>query len=227
MTAQPRSAPPGAPNPSVVTHLPSRPPLPFDPAAPAHERGLALASALPVPLRNLLASGRVERRPRFGDRGFDGVTEDWTPPDGVTGQHAAMARRALDELIGSILAPASPDHLLARVLALLSHYPAKGTAPEVEHLVALDWAEDLGEFPAWAVDAAARTWRRTQKWRPSIAEMRALCEEACAPEWALARRLSVIAAAGSASADGAGEGTGHGRAGRLRALAGGAVRRMG
>lgn len=227
MTAQPRSAPPGASNPSVVTHLPSRPPLPFDPAAPAHERGLALASALPVPLRTVLASGRVERRPRFGDRGFDGVTEDWSPPDGVTAQHALMARRALDELTGSILAPATPDHLLARILALLSHYPAKGTAPEVEHLVALDWAEDLGEFPAWAVDAAARTWRRTQKWRPSIAEMRALCEEACAPEWALARRLSVIAVAGSASADGAGGGTGHGRAGRLRALAGGAVRRMG
>lgn len=227
MAAQPRSTPPGAPTPSVVTHLPSRPPLPFDPAAPVHERGLALASTLPVPLRNLLAAGRLERRPRFGDRGFDGLTEEWSPPDGVTGQHALMARRALDELTGSILAPASPDHLLARVLALLSHYPAKGTAPEVEHLVALDWAEDLGEFPAWAVDAAARTWRRTQKWRPSIAEMRALCEEACAPEWALARRLSVIAAAGSAPGDGAGGGIGHGRAGRLRALAGGAVRRMG
>lgn len=228
MTVQRRSAPPRVSNPSVVTHLPSRPPLPFDPTAPAHERRLALASALPVPLRDILAAGQVERRPRFGDRGFDGVTEDWSAPDGVTSQQAQMARRALDELTGSILAPASPDHLLARVLALLSHYPAKGTAPEVEHLVALDWAEDLGEFPAWAVDAAARTWRRTQKWRPSIAEMRALCEEACAPEWTLARRLSSIAAAGSASGNGVGEeGTGHGRAGRLRALAGGAVRRMG
>ncbi|MBK3733164.1 hypothetical protein GAY29_08570 [Azospirillum brasilense] len=228
MAAQPRSAPPRGPSPSVVTPLPTRPPPAFDPSAPAAERRATLVSALPTPLRDVLASGRLERRPRFGDRGFDGVTEEWSPPDGVTDQQALMARRALDELTGSILAPASPDHLLARILALLSHYPAKGTAPEVEHLVALDWAEDLGEFPAWAVDAAARTWRRTQKWRPSIAEMRALCEEACAPEWALARRLSVIAAAAaSASGDGVGEGTGHGRAGRLRALAGGAVRRMG
>ena len=219
MTAQPRPAPLGGPNPSVVTSLPSRPPPAFDPAAPAGERGLALTTALPAPLRDILAAGRVERRPRFGDSGFDSVTEDWTPPEGVTGQHAQMARRALDELMGSVLAPASPDHLLARVLALLSHYPAKGTAPEVEHLVALDWAEDLGEFPSWAVDAAARSWRRTRKWRPSIAEMRALCEEACAAERALARRLSVIAATGDAA--------NRCRAGRLRALAGGAVRRMG
>ncbi|WP_353861135.1 hypothetical protein [Azospirillum formosense] len=213
-----------------MTPLPTRPPLAFDPAAPAAERRVALVSALPAPLRDVLGSGRLECRPRFGDRGFDGVTEEWSPPDGVTAQHALMARRALDELTGSILAPASPDRLLARVLALLSHYPAKGTAPEVEHLVALDWAEDLGEFPAWAVDAAARSWRRTQKWRPSIAEMRALCEEACAPEWALARRLSVIAAAvsalGDTGGDAGGDGAGHGRAGRLRALAGGAVRRM-
>ncbi|MDQ2105134.1 hypothetical protein [Azospirillum isscasi] len=222
MTAQPRPTPHGTPNSSVLTPLPSRPPPAFDPAAPAAERWLALAAALPAPLRDILAAGRVERRPRFGDGGFDGVTEDWTPPDGVTGQHALMARRALGELTGSVLAPASPEHLLARVLALLSHYPAKGTAPEVEHLVALDWAEDLGEFPAWAVDAAARSWRRTRKWRPSIAEMRALCEEVCAPERALARRLSVIAASG----DGAGDAADRCRTGQLRALAGGAVRRM-
>ncbi len=226
MSAQPRPAP-HRPAPhgsaSVVTPLPSRPPPAFDPAAPAAERGAALTTALPAPLREILAAGRVERRPRFGDRGFDGITEDWSPPEGVTGQHAQMARRALGELTGSILAPASPDHLLARVLALLSHYPAKGTTPEVEHLIALDWAEDLGEFPAWAVDAAARSWRRTQKWRPSIAEMRALCEEVCAPERALARRLSVIAAAGERTGGEADRNP----AGQLRTLAGGAVRRMG
>jgi len=104
-----------------------------------------------------------------------------------------MARRTLHELEYSVLAPAEPDRLLGRVLALLSHYPAKGLTPDVEQLVAMDWVEDLGEFPVWAIDAAARAWRRTKKWRPSIAEMRALCEEACAQERVMAQRLRQIA----------------------------------
>lgn len=87
------------------------------------------------------------------------------------------------------LAPAPTDHVLARVLALLSHYPAKGMTPDVERMVALDWAEDLGEYPAWAIDATARAWRRSKKWRPSIAEMRALCDDLCAGERRLAARL--------------------------------------
>jgi len=205
---------------ATVTTLPPRSQQPFNPAAPAAERCAALIASLPTPLREVLAAGHVERRSRFGDNGFDGVTEDWIPPPTVTEQHGLMARRALDELAGTVLAPASSDHLLARILALLSHYPAKGAAPEVEQLVALDWAEDLGEFPAWAIDQAARTWRRTQKWRPSIAEMRALCAEACARERALAERLSAVAAAGAVRpAD-------RRRTDRVQTLAAKAIRRM-
>lgn len=209
---------------AIVTSLPSRSPLPFDPRLPAAERCAMLADAFPAPLRDALAHGRVARRALFRDDGFDGVSEDWIPPPTLTDQQARMARRALDELSATVLAPVSPDHLLARILALLSHYPAKGMSPEVEQLVALDWAEDLGEFPAWAVDAAARTWRRTRKWRPSIAEMRALCADACAQERALALRLSAVAAA---SSDREGPGLERNRAGRVRTLAAGAVRRMG
>ena len=69
--------------------------------------------------------------------------------------------------------------------------------PEVEQMVALDWAEDLDEFPNWAIDQAARTWRRTKKWRPSIAEMRALCKEACAQERLIVEWLRAIVRASS------------------------------
>lgn len=171
-------------------------PLPFDPAMAPALRSRMLRDALPEPLQRLLDRGQVGRHSRFTEDGFADVVEDWTPPDGVTPRHAALARRALSEIADTILAPASANHLLGRVLALLSHFPAKATSPEVEQLLAMDWADDLGEFPAWAIDQAARRWRRTRKWRPSIAEIRALCEEACAEENALAERLRAIAMAG-------------------------------
>jgi len=204
-----------APN---ITAFPSpRSPLPFDPAMPAADRHALLIGALPPPLQDLLAAGHVERRPRFSDDGFDGMAETWSPPAGVTAQHAAMAQRALDDLAMTALAPVPTDHALARVLALLSHFPAKGMTPDIERLVALDWAEDLGEYPAWAIDAAARAWRRTKKWRPSIAEMRALCDDLCGGERRLAERLQAVVLAGRQD---------RARAGEVKALTTGAIRRM-
>ncbi|CAO3363573.1 hypothetical protein [Azospirillum palustre] len=180
---------------AAVMPVPECSPLPFDPAMPPADRRRLLVAALPEPLREVLAAGRLEHRTRFGDNGFDGLSEIWSPPATVTARQAAMAQRALADLEGSVLAPAEPDRLLGRILALLSHYPAKGLTPEVEQLVAMDWVEDLGEFPGWAIDQAARSWRRTRKWRPSIAEMRALCEEACAKERQLAECLRKLSGA--------------------------------
>ncbi|MBP2299288.1 hypothetical protein [Azospirillum picis] len=186
-------------------------PLPFDPAMAPMLRSRMLREALPPSLQRLLDQGRVVRRSRFTDDGFTDVAEDWIPPAEVAARDAAMARRALAELEDLVLAPAPPNHLLGRVLALLSHYPAKATTPEVEQLLAMDWADDLGEFPAWAIDQAARLWRRSRKWRPSIAEIRALCEEACAGERALADRLRAIALAGDRTGGLTGPVTGSGR----------------
>lgn len=186
---------------ATVTVMPDRSPLPFDPALPAAERHRMLAAALPEPLREVLAAGTVERRSRFSDDAFSGIRETWSPPPGITPRHAAMAQRTLDEVERTVLVPAEPQHLLGRILALLSHFPSKGTTPEVEQMVALDWADDLGEFPAWAIDHAARTWRRNHKWRPSIAEMRTLCEDACRRERELADRLRSIAQAGASGAE--------------------------
>ncbi|WP_042691189.1 hypothetical protein [Azospirillum sp. B506] len=195
-------------------------PLPFDPAMAPGLRGRMLREALPEPLQRLLDHGRVGRHSRFTEDGFADVVEDWTPPDGVTPRQAMQARRALAEIDETILAPAPANHLLGRILALLSHFPAKATTPEVEQLLAMDWADDLGEFPAWAIDQAARRWRRTRKWRPSIAEIRALCEEACAEERGLAERLRAIAVAGERTGEAAG-GTG-----AARPMLASALRRM-
>ncbi|WP_042703309.1 hypothetical protein [Azospirillum sp. B506] len=198
-------------------HAPAFPAAVFDPDLPALQRRIRLTAALPPPLQELLAQGRTDRRPRFGEDGFDGMIEQWFPPSGVTPAQAALARQTLEELSASVLAPADSDRLLGRILTLLSHFPVKGVSPEVERMMALDWADDLGEYPAWVIDAAARSWRRSRKWRPSIAEMRALCEDLCAPERALADRLQALAdtAPGEAAAS------------EPRALATGALRRMG
>lgn len=215
MTARPGSA--------TVTALPrshapaASPAAAFDPTLPAPQRRIRLTAALPPALQELLVQGRTDRRPRFGENGFDGMIEQWFPPSGVTAAQAALARQTLEELSGTVLAPADSDHLLGRVLTLLSHFPAKGLSPEVERMMALDWADDLGEYPAWVIDAAARSWRRSRKWRPSIAEMRTLCEEICAPERALADRLQALADAAPREA----------AAPDPQALATGALRRMG
>lgn len=183
---------------AAVMPLPDRLTLPVDPRMPPADRGLALVAALPKVLQEVLASGRVERGSRFRDETFDDLTEIWLPPASVDARHAAIAQRVLDEMERGVLAPADTNHVLARVLALLSHFPGKGLPAPVEEMVALDWADDLGEFPGWAIDQAARVWRRTRKWRPSITEMRTLCEEACAPERRLAARLKAVAQAGTA-----------------------------
>lgn len=165
------------------------------PAVPVSSKpGQALQATLPEPLQTALAQGSVIRRSLFSETGFQDVAEEWSPPTAVTPAQAGLARRALENLRREVLAPAPPERLLARVLALLSHFPMKGLSAEVEQMVALDWAEDLGEFPIWAVDQAARTWRRTRKWRPSIAEMRDLCRDACRDERRLAERLRLLAA---------------------------------
>lgn len=213
---------------ATVTPLPRSRIAAVDPELPATERQAHLVAILPPALQDLLARGRTERRPRFGEDGFDGMTELWTPPDGVTAAQAVQARQALEEFSATVLAPVDGDHLLGRVLTLLSHFPAKGLSAEVERMMALDWAEDLGEYPAWTVDAAARIWRRTRKWRPSIAEMRALCEEVCAPERALAERLQALAAAAPRPDMRPGNmRPGTLRANHLCAMTSGALRRMG
>ncbi len=126
----------------------------------------------------VLERGVVERRFLFPDAGPARRVERWTPPALRSQDEAAAVMRRLLALDDALL-PAHRGALLARVLALLSHYRIDPHPPEVEQRLADDWAEDLGGYPLWAVDGAARTWRRTRRFKPQPAEMVALCEDAC------------------------------------------------
>ena len=178
----------------------------YDPTLPPAQRHGALVAALPETLQAIVCTGT--RRACFDDvGGFVGMRETWSPPAVVDPADAEAATRALAAIEREILAPVDPCWLLARLLALFAHCPPRSTPldPAVERMVASDWAEDLGEYPQWAVDQAVRVWRRTKKWRPTIVEMRALCDEAVTTERAMVERLRQIAAtkpAGTARAGG-------------------------
>jgi hypothetical protein len=164
---------------------------------PLADRREALAAVLPPALRAAVADRPSRTKALFNEQGdYLGQADDWSPgsADPIT---VEMAGRVLADMERTILVPADPARLLARVFALFAHCPTKApVSPEVEQIVAADWAEDLGEYPLWAIEQAARHWRRTSRFRPSIMEMRSLCEEACREERRVASRLKAIAASG-------------------------------
>lgn len=134
---------------------------------------------LPCPVvQAVLERGITERRFLFPDAGPPRRVERWCPP-AIHGPVEAAAVEQRLQVLDDVLQPAQRGALLARVLALLSHYRLDPHPPEVEQRLADDWAEDLGGYPLWAVEAAARAWRRTRRFKPQPVEMLALCEERC------------------------------------------------
>jgi hypothetical protein len=61
-------------------------------------------------------------------------------------------------------------------MRLFAHYRAPDLTDAEADWVMEDLIDDLAEFPAVVIAAACREWRRTQKWRPTIAELREACE---------------------------------------------------
>lgn len=107
--------------------------------------------------------------------GYSGDIEQWHPP-AITTEQARQVEEDIQRL-EQTLQPPEKAPLLTRVLALLSHYRAEANPPQVERLMAEDWAEDLQDYPMEAIEHAARWWRRNKKFRPAICEIRELCEE--------------------------------------------------
>jgi hypothetical protein len=139
-------------------------------------------------------AGMVERRLLFPEGGGIKVAERWEAIPIQSDQMLAEVRLHLGEL-EEVLAPADRGALLARVLALLSHFRAEANPPQIEQAMADDWAEDLAEFPMWAVEEACRSWRRTRKWRPQICEILALCRESVGEATARRDRLRALVVA--------------------------------
>ena len=148
----------------------------------------------PPKVAALLEVGVRERRLFFPSDGGTRVVEEWAVPP-ITGREIAGEICAHLAEVEAILAPADRGTLLARILALLSHFRAEPNPPQIEQMMADDWAEDLAPYPMWAVDEAARQWRRTRKWRPQICELIALCSQLVGEAELRRQRLRAMAEA--------------------------------
>ena len=68
--------------------------------------------------------------------------------------------------------------------ALQTYYPRFNLLPNSEAMEL--WYQELGDLPSEVLTAALRKWVTTEKWPPSIAELRGLCAEMTkgpAPDW--------------------------------------------
>jgi hypothetical protein len=147
----------------------------------------------------LLKEGVQSTRLLFPENRPTRGVETWLPPR-VT--DLRMLEEVRDRLRNLTIAldPAPPGDLLSRIMVLLAHYRVPEHSKATEYGTALDWADDLADYPMWAIEDAARKWRRTKKFRPQICEMIELCEDACGKLKTERRRLvSVIDASELAS----------------------------
>ena len=131
---------------------------------------------------------------------FVGTREDWAPQAVTPAERGELVRQAA--LLDDALRPVERGVLLARVLGLLAHYRQDALPPEVERALAADWAEDLSEFPRWAIDDACRSWRRDPKryrFRPLPGDLRQLCRAAVAEAEETRRRVRVLLGATAAA----------------------------
>jgi hypothetical protein len=152
----------------------------------------------PVPDTIATLLNPQDARFRFTETSYY-VVERWRPVP--MNQPQAYAAREYLHLVETVMEPMDKGLLLTRILALLSHYRPDPNPPEVEYAIAQDWAEDLGEFPGWVVEEAARQWRRTKKFKPQICEMREACERIAARERTLLDRLRRLVDADEAYRD--------------------------
>ncbi|USQ74172.1 hypothetical protein NF552_22550 (plasmid) [Roseomonas mucosa] len=161
-------------------------------------RGKSDIPKVPEAVARVIEAGVLERRLLFPESGGSRVVERWQPVAVRRDDVLEEVRAHLADLEAA-LQPADRGALLARLLALLSHYRAEPNPPQVEQMMADDWAEDLGEFPMWAIEDACKVWRRTRKWKPQIVEVLALCRDAVGDAAQRRDRLRAVADASTAA----------------------------
>lgn len=139
-------------------------------------------AGFPVASRNVmtaLEAGIVSRRMLFPENGPPVTEETWTPIPIRDPNLLAEVNERLAQ-IESATQPAPRGELVSRVMVLLSHYRSDPQPPEVQSAIADDWAEDLGPYPLWVINEAARQWRQTKVFKPQPSEMIKLCQRASA-----------------------------------------------
>ncbi len=136
-------------------------------------------------------AGVKSRRLLFPENGPARSVETWKAPlieDKKVGEAIWSRLKELDRFLQA----AERREIMARALVLLSHYRPSGNAEKVEQGLADDWAEDLGSYPLWAINEAARRWRRTKKFKPQICELIELCDQTCGDAVKERERLKAI-----------------------------------
>ena len=131
----------------------------------------------PDRVSEVLRTGIHSRRIVYPEHGGYRVCEVWEPPKQIDVETRSKLNSYFVQL-DAYMTPAPRSALLSRILALLSHYRLEAHSPQVEACIADDWADDLGNYPLWAVNLAARSWRRNKRFKPQISEMIESCEEA-------------------------------------------------
>ena len=74
---------------------------------------------------------------------------------------------------------------------LLNHWDDRKSDAEKDQII-VDWCDDLGEFSETHIAQACRDWRRTQQYRPRIAEIVAMCERLFQRDIESRRRIRVL-----------------------------------
>ena len=104
---------------------------------------------------------------------------------------ANQVQAVLDQL-APYLAPAERHQILARSVALLTHYYTPVVEERLLEAVAEDWFDDLCEFPMWVIQEACTYWRRTEpRKRPSPGDIRARCFSTIREWQMLAKKLRI------------------------------------
>lgn len=135
---------------------------------------------MPASLRPLLDTDGVAVFD--GEGGFAGVASGaWQLPATVSQEQHDQASKALAHFERH-LAPAPRPEVVGRVMTALAHYYVADIPAAVHKAVSDDWAEDLGEFPAWAVVEAFRQHRRLDGRKPTIAAIRERCHRLTAAD---------------------------------------------
>lgn len=81
-------------------------------------------------------------------------------PDLLWRPIASKTDRDLIAVNATILSqPASGQWVMARVAALLMDYYAADVPASIISMAAEDWAEELSQFPQWAITDAVRWWK--------------------------------------------------------------------
>ncbi|MEC4591627.1 hypothetical protein VPG91_11565 [Nitrospirillum amazonense] len=131
---------------------------------------------MPDSVKRLLAG--AERKTIWGEDGqFDRVEDVWSLPATITDAEKAECRKAL-AAVDRHLARANETMLAGRVASALAHYYVPDVPASVQAAVAEDWFRQVGEFPDWAIQMAFSRWLGMERRRPTIADIRDLCQRA-------------------------------------------------